>query len=264
MVHLPLPAHPNLGRARTIKLEQNEHIGLDAPIISRANPPQGGIYDSGNAGAEMTHNGHGNQGLMPMTPSNGHSVPVEHPRVGEPMLRQNANINPTNRLIFDQMPYVNAPNALSQFGHGRPGIPHFPLPAAIYPGPLQSADLPADPPQLTSFYISAPFLQLPCGSIFVSGPASPESRLVQLRGHVPLNYFIGQIRHAHSITPDLRVHVLQVVVGARSFDMDLVHGARCELDWTMVLGLLLLGEEHVAHVSVGVQVNSAGVGMPVV
>lgn len=271
MVHLPVPVNPKLDPARTIELEQNDHSGRVAPIINPI-PTRQESHGSENAGAKIPQNSYGNHGVMSIPPSNGHGVAAEYPPVLEPMFRRNAYVNTTNRLIADRMPYVNPrlavkceadnmSDALSQFAHHGPSIPNYPLPVPTSLEPLQSVVSPADFPQRISFYISAPFLQLPCGSIFVSGLATPENRLVQLRGHVRLNYFIGHVRHAQSITPDLRARTLLVVVGARSFDIDLLDSTRCEMEWTMVLGLLLLGEEHVAWVSVGVQVMNAGAGM---
>lgn len=145
--------------------------------------------------------------------------------------------------------------------------PTFPPLAAAHPEQLQSFATPdgffatpTDFHTLISFYVCTPFLQLPYRSMFLNGGNPPVYQLVQLRGHVPLAYFVAQLRYIHLIVPDLDVCAIDVVVGAKSFFLNLLDWADSELKWTMVVGLMLLGEEQTARVSASVRINDM-VGM---
>lgn len=123
---------------------------------------------------------------------------------------------------------------------------------------LQSLATPIDFHRSISFYINTPFIQLPYGSMFINGGGPPMYQLVQLHGHVSLAYFVAELRYKHSITPELIVCAIEIILGNKMFFLDHLDWAKSEVEWTMVLGAMLLGEKPVAYVSVSVGMNGMG------
>lgn len=168
--------------------------------------------------------------------------------LGEQMLRQHASANMTDWWVLNRTHSTNNPR-------NQPRIPTLPSPAAAISRPLQVSGPPSNFHQLVSFYTCAPFLPLPRGNTFVNGWVSSQYKLIQIHDHIQLTKFIDLLRSAHGITRKVDVRVIQIAVGTSTFFFNLSDATRSELEWTMVVGLLLLGNEQVAHVAVGAQLN---------
>lgn len=168
--------------------------------------------------------------------------------LGEQMLRQHASANITDWWVFNRSHSTNNPRNQSR-------IPTLPFPAAAISRPLHAGGPPSNFHQLVSFYTCAPFLPLPRGNTFVNGWVSSQYQVIQIHDHILLTKFIDLLRNAHGITREVDIRVIQIAVGTSTFFFNLSDPARSELEWTMVVGLLLLGNEQVAHVAVGAQLN---------
>lgn len=244
------------------------------------------VNSKGETKTESTTIGHNRnigdsaQDSIPTTPANGlpgNGPPIngfgttmaQHMTPEEYMLRQEAYDHTNDEWVVDVNMDVNPHIDMKREVDSIPEFPDLSTsqqledptvapPAAADLPLLQSLATPTDFHRSISFYINTPFIQLPYGSMFINGGGPPMYQLVQLHGHVSLAYFVAELRYKHSITPELIVCAIEIVLGDKLFFLDHLDWAKSEVEWTMVLGSMLLGEKQVAYVSVSVGMNGMG------